>query len=131
MDPLEAIELELDEDEDAAVYGWLYDKQPLQYTRMVNGPSYRRWKLPLPIMATLYRLAGQVCVGVLPGVCGSVCGSVLWGRRAWAVVVLGRQGCGGVGASAVGQVGLRRSAGRVVSRGEHSACKKYAQASDG
>jgi hypothetical protein len=26
----------------------------------VNGPSYRRWKLPLPIMSTLYRLAGQL-----------------------------------------------------------------------
>ena len=27
---------------------------------MVNGPSYKKWKLPLPVMATLYRLAGQV-----------------------------------------------------------------------
>mmetsp|Transcript_13991 Transcript_13991/g.37788 ORF Transcript_13991/g.37788 Transcript_13991/m.37788 type:complete len:2349 (-) Transcript_13991:271-7317(-) len=60
VDPLEAIELELDEDEDAAVYDWFYDHQPLKYTKFVNGPSYRRWKLPLPIMSTLYRLAGQL-----------------------------------------------------------------------
>lgn len=52
--------MELDEDEDAAVYEWLYDHQPLKYTKFVNGPSYKRWKLPLPVMATLYRLAGQL-----------------------------------------------------------------------
>ena len=60
VEPLEAIEMELDEDEDAAVYEWLYDHQPLKYTKFVNGPSYKRWKLPLPVMATLYRLAGQL-----------------------------------------------------------------------
>lgn len=59
-DPLEAIEMELDEEEDAAVYEWLYDNKPLQFTKFVNGPSYRRWKLPLPVMSTLYRLAGQL-----------------------------------------------------------------------
>lgn len=60
VDPLEAIELELDPDEDGAVYEWFYDSKPLQYTKFVNGPSYRRWHLPLPIMSTLYRLAGQL-----------------------------------------------------------------------
>ncbi|KAL4423860.1 hypothetical protein ABPG75_001161 [Micractinium tetrahymenae] len=60
VDPLEAIELELDEDEDAPVYKWFYDNKPLQYTKMVNGPSYKKWKLPLPVMSTLYRLAGQL-----------------------------------------------------------------------
>ena len=30
VDPLEAIELELDEEEDGPVYGWLYDNKPLQ-----------------------------------------------------------------------------------------------------
>ncbi|KAG2447155.1 hypothetical protein HYH02_007901 [Chlamydomonas schloesseri] len=60
VDPLEAIEMELDEEEDAAVYEWLYDHQPLKYTKFVNGPSYKRWKLPLPVMATLYRLSGQL-----------------------------------------------------------------------
>ena len=26
----------------------------------MNGPSYKRWKLPLPVMAALYRLSGQL-----------------------------------------------------------------------
>lgn len=60
VDPLEAIEMELDEEEDAAVYEWFYDHQPLKYTKFVNGPSYRKWKLPLPVMSALYRLSGQL-----------------------------------------------------------------------
>lgn len=27
---------------------------------MVNGPSYKRWRLTLPVLATLYRLASQL-----------------------------------------------------------------------
>jgi len=49
VNPLEAIEMELDEEEDAAVYEHLYDDKPFLLTKMVNGPSYRRWKLPLPV----------------------------------------------------------------------------------
>ena len=60
VDPLEAIELELDEEEDGAVAEWFYEHQPLKYTKFVNGSSYRKWQLPLPVMATLYRLAGQL-----------------------------------------------------------------------
>ena len=60
VEPLEAIELELDDEEDSAVKEWLYDDRPLQHTSFVNGPSYRRWRLPLPVMSTLYRLAGQL-----------------------------------------------------------------------
>ena len=61
VEPLEAIQMELDEDEDAAVLEWLYDgPKPLRHTRFVNGPSYRRWTLPLPIMANLHRLASQL-----------------------------------------------------------------------
>jgi pre-mRNA-processing factor 8 len=60
VEPLEAIELELEEDEDAAVYEWFYDDKPLQYTKLVNGASYRRWRLPLPVMSALYRLGGQL-----------------------------------------------------------------------
>ncbi len=60
MEPLEAIELELDDEDDGAVKEWLYDDKPLQHTAFVNGPSYRRWRLPLPIASTLYRLAGQL-----------------------------------------------------------------------
>ena len=39
---------------------WFYDHKPLVKTRMVNGPSYRKWQLSLPIMEALYRLSGQV-----------------------------------------------------------------------
>lgn len=60
VDPLEAIEMELDDEEDGPVVEWFYDHQPLKYTKFVNGPSYRRWKLPLPVMSVLYRLAGQL-----------------------------------------------------------------------
>ena len=42
------------------MFDWFYDDHPLKYTKFVNGPSYRSWKLPLPIMSTLYRLAGQL-----------------------------------------------------------------------
>lgn len=59
VDPLEAIEMELDEEEDAAVYEWFYDHQPLKFTKFVNGPSYRKWKLPMPVMSTLYRCGKQ------------------------------------------------------------------------
>ncbi|KAK4267570.1 hypothetical protein QN277_024332 [Acacia crassicarpa] len=60
VDPLEPIQLELDEDEDSAVYTWFYDHKPLVKTKLINGPSYRKWHLSLPIMATLHRLAGQL-----------------------------------------------------------------------
>merc|ERR1719424_1295715 len=61
VDPLEAIELELDEDEDEAVLEWLYDgAKPLQHSKFVNGTSYRKWTLPLPIMANLHRLSSQL-----------------------------------------------------------------------
>ncbi|KAJ0640031.1 putative PRO8NT domain, PROCN domain, pre-mRNA-processing-splicing factor 8 [Helianthus annuus] len=56
VDPLEPVQLELDEEEDYAVYAWFYDHK----TKLVNGPSYRKWHLSLPIMATLHRLAGQL-----------------------------------------------------------------------
>jgi pre-mRNA-processing factor 8 len=60
VEPLEAIQLELDPEEDGAVYQWFYDHKPLVKTLFINGPSYRKWHLSLPIMATLYRLAGQL-----------------------------------------------------------------------
>ncbi|KAJ0966420.1 hypothetical protein J5N97_027558 [Dioscorea zingiberensis] len=60
VDPLEAIQLELDEEEDSAVYAWFYDHKPLVKTKHINGPSYRKWRLSLPIMATLHRLAGPI-----------------------------------------------------------------------
>ncbi|KAJ2804548.1 hypothetical protein H4R21_001603, partial [Coemansia helicoidea] len=71
VEPLEAIQMELDEDDDAAVIDWLYDNKPLAdedaadaaksaVGRRVNGPTYRRWRLDLPAMASLHRLAGQL-----------------------------------------------------------------------
>jgi pre-mRNA-processing factor 8 len=56
VDPLEAIQLDLDETEDAPIIEWFYDARPLIDTPHVNGPSYNYWSLPLPVMANLYRL---------------------------------------------------------------------------
>ena len=44
---------------------WFYDHKPLSQTKLVNGPSYRRWRLTLPIMSTLFRLAGQLLSDLL------------------------------------------------------------------
>ena len=60
VDPLDPIALELDPIEDGSVAEWFYDAAPLRYTKLVNGPTYRKWRLPLPVMSTLYRLAGQL-----------------------------------------------------------------------
>jgi pre-mRNA-processing factor 8 len=57
VEPLEPIQMDLDEDEDAAVYEWFYDPRPLSDTSHVNGPSYKKWNLTLPQMATLFRLS--------------------------------------------------------------------------
>ncbi|KAG2125347.1 NUC071 domain-containing protein [Suillus clintonianus] len=56
VEPLEAIQLELDTEEDSAIIDWFYDLKPLVDTPAVNGPSYRYWQLSLPVMAILYRL---------------------------------------------------------------------------
>ena len=60
LEPLESIQMELDEDEDNSVFDWFYDNEPLKHSKMVNGPSYRNWRLPLPVMANLHRLANQL-----------------------------------------------------------------------
>ena len=52
--------MELDEEDDEAVAEWFYDNKPLQYSKFVNGSSYRKWRLPVAIMANLYRLANQL-----------------------------------------------------------------------
>ena len=39
---------------------WFYDHNPLKWTKFVNGPSYRKWQLPLPVMANLHRLSSQL-----------------------------------------------------------------------
>ncbi|KAL1956742.1 hypothetical protein VTO42DRAFT_6892 [Malbranchea cinnamomea] len=65
VEPLEPIQMELDEEEDSPVYEWFYDHRPLLDTPHVNGPSYRRWNLTLPQMATLYRLSHQLLSDVV------------------------------------------------------------------
>lgn len=57
VEPLQPIQMELDEEEDAAVYEWFYDPRPLSDTEHVNGPSYKTWNLSLQQMATLHRLS--------------------------------------------------------------------------
>ncbi|KAI6092397.1 pre-mRNA processing splicing factor 8 [Hypoxylon rubiginosum] len=57
VEPLEPIQMELDEEEDSAVYEWFYDHRPLVDTEHVNGPSYKQWNLSLPQMAALHRLS--------------------------------------------------------------------------
>ncbi|KAI1433956.1 pre-mRNA processing splicing factor 8 [Xylaria sp. CBS 124048] len=57
VEPLQPIQMELDEDEDAAIYEWFYDHRPLLDTEHVNGPSYKTWNLSLQQMAALHRLS--------------------------------------------------------------------------
>lgn len=60
VEPLEPIQMELDEAEDGPVTEWFYEHRPLLDTPHVNGPSYKEWNLTLPQMATLYRLSHQL-----------------------------------------------------------------------
>jgi pre-mRNA-processing factor 8 len=60
VEPLEPIQMELDEIEDGPVFEWFYEHRPLLDTPHVNGPSYKSWNLTLPQMATLYRLSHQL-----------------------------------------------------------------------
>lgn len=65
VEPLDAIRMELDENDDAPVYSWFYDHKPLLKTLHVNGPSYRRWQLPLSITSNLFRLSDQLLSDLL------------------------------------------------------------------
>ena len=60
VEPLQAIQMELDAEEDKPVYEWLYDHKPLVGTKYVNGSTYRRWNLSLPQLSTLHHLASQL-----------------------------------------------------------------------
>ncbi|KAI4205905.1 MAG: hypothetical protein LQ350_000090 [Teloschistes chrysophthalmus] len=60
VEPLEPIQMELDDAEDNPVLEWFYEHRPLLDTPHVNGPSYKEWNLSLPQMATLYRLSHQL-----------------------------------------------------------------------
>lgn len=65
VEPTEAIQMELDEEEDNVVFDWFYDHQPLKYTKSIGGPSYRKWKLSIEVMCNLYRLANQLCSDIV------------------------------------------------------------------
>lgn len=65
VEPLEPIQMELDEGEDAPVLEWFYEHRPLLDTPHVNGPSYRTWNLSLPQMATLYNLSHRLLSDVV------------------------------------------------------------------
>lgn len=68
VEPLEAIQEELDEEEDAAVIDWFYDSKPLvDDPTHVNGPSYKAFSLSLPQMANLYRLGGSLIDDIAVG----------------------------------------------------------------
>ncbi|CAD6590930.1 MAG: pre-mRNA-splicing factor 8, partial [Tremellales sp. Tagirdzhanova-0007] len=60
VEPLEAIQLEMDEEDDQAIIEWFYDPKPLIDTPQVNGSSYRYFQLTLPQMANLYRIGRQL-----------------------------------------------------------------------
>lgn len=65
VEPLEPINMDLDPEDDEAVNEWFYDHKPLLDTKHINGSSYRKWRLNVPIMANLYRLAGQLMSDLL------------------------------------------------------------------
>ena len=57
VEPLEAIQLELNEEDDASIIDWFYDSRPLiRDLTKVNGPSYKLWNLELAQITALYRL---------------------------------------------------------------------------
>lgn len=56
VEPLEAIQLDLDEEEDSPIFEWFYDHRPLVDTPSVSGEAYKFWSLDLPVMANLYRI---------------------------------------------------------------------------
>ncbi len=60
VEPLEAICLELDDEEDKPIAEWFYDHKPLVDSVHVNGSTYRKWNLTLPQISCLYRMANQL-----------------------------------------------------------------------
>jgi pre-mRNA-processing factor 8 len=55
VEPLEAIQIELDEEEDSVITEWFYEHKGLIETDFINGTTMKKYKFPLPVMATLYR----------------------------------------------------------------------------
>ena len=65
VEPLEAIRMELDEDDDRDVIQWFYDHRPLSDTPQLSGSSYRTWNLTVPQMSNLHRLGSQLLSDIL------------------------------------------------------------------
>lgn len=57
VEPLEPIQMELDEDIYSPIRDWFYDHRPLLDTLHVNGSSYKKYNLNLDQMATLHEVA--------------------------------------------------------------------------
>lgn len=58
IEPLDPINLNLDNEEDRHIIDWIYDPRPLEHDKKrVNGTSYKNWHLDLPVMSNLYRLS--------------------------------------------------------------------------
>lgn len=47
VEPLDPVTLDLDEEEDNAVYDWLYDNKPLEDTEFINSEAYKKYRLDL------------------------------------------------------------------------------------
>merc|ERR1719382_1629409 len=60
VEPLEAIQMKLDQTEDEPIIDWFYDAVPLLHSKQVNGTSYRKWRLTLAQQGVLYRLSNQL-----------------------------------------------------------------------
>ena len=63
IEPEYPIQMQLDENDDNAVYDFFYEYQPLKFSKnkkYVNGPSYKNWCLNTKIMANLFRLGNQL-----------------------------------------------------------------------
>jgi hypothetical protein len=58
--------MDLDPDDDAAVYDWFYDSKPLLGSKHVNGPSYRRWlvRVCLCVWVCVRFVSSGVCVSL-------------------------------------------------------------------
>lgn len=64
-EPPDAIQLDLDEQEDGPVYEWFYDHRPLEDEKaFVSGPSYKKWHLKVSQLATLNRLSLPLISGI-------------------------------------------------------------------
>lgn len=65
LEPLDPIQMELDEVDDEHVIDWLYDPRPLvDDLDFVNGESYRKWNLNLEQMINLHRLSTPILTDI-------------------------------------------------------------------